>query len=306
MKLFSRATARGIAGRVRTPLRAAKRSRSAYRRAGDCPPYLGKMGCGRNASLPNPRARGFTLLEIMIAMFIFSMVLTAIYSIWICVLKGRKAVETTLAEVQRSRIAMHALEDAFLTVQMYNENALHYAFSADTTGDDAFVSMVARLPSSYPGVGRYAGGELVVRRVSFYTEQGDKGKDLVMTQAPMLLATNHGGAKPYSLILAHDVSEFRLKFYDLQNNEWVDEWLYTNKLPRLVHITLGLGKKGSSSDSHDLASRIVSIPATAIETIAPPGMRPGMPGMPGYPQPGGYGQPGVGTGSRTLPSFRGQ
>ncbi len=264
-------------------------------------------------------ARGFSLLEIMIAMFIFSLVLTAIYSIWICILKGRRAVETTLAEVQRSRIAMHALEDAFLTVQLFNENARWYSFYADTkSSDDAFVSMVARLPSSYPGVGRYAGGELVVRRVSFYTEPGEKGKDLVMTQAPMLLATNHGDARPYSLILAHDVSEFRLHFYDLQNNEWLDEWQYTNKLPRLVHITLGLGKKGSSSDSHELASRIVSIPATAIDMIGPPGMRPGMPmqpGMPGQPgygqpygQPGygqpGYGQPGYGSGTRTLPSMR--
>jgi len=258
--------------------------------------------------------KGFTILEVLIAIFIFSMVLSAIYSIWVGILRGRKAVETTLAEVQRSRIAMHAIEDAFLTVQMFQENLRYYNFEADTTGDDAYVSMVSRLPASFPGLGRFAGGELVVRRVSFFTDSSDKGgKDLIMTQAPMLLATNQSGTEPYRLVLAHDVSQFKLKFWDMKENKWVEEWLYTNQLPKQVYVTLGLGKtRGSSSESHDLVSRIIAIPGAAI--AGPQGMFPGRPGMrttpgqpgyqPGYGQPG-YGQPGYGQPGYGQPGYGG-
>jgi prepilin-type N-terminal cleavage/methylation domain-containing protein len=224
------------------------------------------------------RGRGFTIIEVLIAMFIFSLVLSAIYSIWVGVIRGRKAVETTLAEVQRSRIAVHAIEDAFLTVLMYADRWGYYSFNADTSGDDAYVSMVSRLPSSYPGVGRFAGGELVVRRVSFYTEEGPKGdKQLVMAQAPMLLETNRSGADGYKMVLANDVSRFQLRFFDPQKNggTWVDEWLSTNSVPPLVHITLGLGKGQGSSGPHDLVSRIVAIPAVAViggqRVVATPG-----------------------------------
>lgn len=231
------------------------------------------------------RRFAFTILEVLIALFIFSMILTAIYSIWVGILRGRKAVETTLAEVQRSRIAMHALEDAFLTVQLFNDNVRHYAFQADTTGDDAYVSMVSRLPASFPGVGHFAGGDLVVRRVSFFTEPGEHGKQLVMTQAPMLMPPGDTDTEPYSIVLARDVTQFSLQFWDSQKNQWAEEWLYTNQLPRMVHITLGLGKtKGasSSSDSHDLVARIVSIPAIAVGGVQ------GMP-RPGMNQPPGTG-----------------
>src|SRR5437879_5943157 len=56
------------------------------------------------------RHHAFTLLEIMIAIAIFGMVLTAIYSTWLAILRGKKAGETAAAEVQRSRIAIRALE----------------------------------------------------------------------------------------------------------------------------------------------------------------------------------------------------
>jgi prepilin-type N-terminal cleavage/methylation domain-containing protein len=252
--------------------------------------------------LPPRKSVGFTIIEILIALFIFSLVLSAIYSIWVGIIRGKKIVESTLAEVQRSRISMHAIEDAFLTVLMYADRWGYYAFNADTSGDDAFVSMVSRLPSSYPGVGRFAGGELVVRRVSFYTEQGPKGdKQLVMVQAPMLLETNRSGAEPYKLVLANDVAKFQLRFWDPQKSggQWVDEWLSTNMVPPLVHITLGLGKSKSSLSStepHDIVSRIVAIPAVAVIG----GQRP----MP-FPGPGGPNQgpfvPGGGQGQFQNP-----
>src|SRR5262249_30785411 len=187
------------------------------------------------------------------------------------------------------------IEDALLTVQFYNANVKNYWFIADTSGDLAAISMVSRLPASFPGVGRY--GDQVVRRVSFYTQPGKDGMaELMMTQAPMLMETNAAN-EAYSIPLAKDVSLFRLDFYDLQKNEWLEEWKYTNQLPKLVQVTLGLGKAGgASSQPQDVVTRLVALPSVAVLADIQGGPGFGQPGMPGQPLPGqpGYGQPGYG------------
>ncbi len=258
-----------------------------------------RRGSGeRGFSLPtaNRQSTAFTLLEVMIAIMIFAMVLTAIYATWIAILRGTKSGTTAAAEVQRSRIAIRTLEDAFLSAVMFTENSKYYYFSADNSRDMAGVSMVSRLPASFPGVGRY--GDQVVRRVNFSTQPGkDRGQELVMSQAPMLLDTTSPSVTPYSLVLAKDVSLFTLEFWDMRQNDWVTEWINTNQLPRLVRISLGLGKvAGNASKPQDLVTRVVALPAISVAGVqAGPG--PGFPGgqgilgQPGY-QPGQSGQPG--------------
>lgn len=239
--------------------------------------------------------RAFTLLEIMIALGIFAMILTGIYATWMTLMKGGDAAKRAAADVQRSRIALTTLHDAFITALMYTANIRDYAFVADTSGDYAFVSMVARLPASFPGVGRY--GDQYVRRVSFSIQPGkDHGNELVMTQAPMLLETN-SSMEAYSMVLARDVSMFRLSFYDQRKGEWLDEWKYTNQLPKLVQIGLGLGKKPGRSEPGDVVTTIVSLPANAVGgelqgsgpvQVFPPGVFPpgGVP-QGGFPPGGG-------------------
>jgi len=235
--------------------------------------------------------RAFTILEVMIAIGIFAMIITAIYATWMAILKGTKAAQNAASAVQRSRIAVRSIEDAFLTVQLFTENMKHYAFVTKSDGDMAFVSMVSRLPASFPGVGRY--GDQVVRRVSFYVQPGpDRGYELMMTQAPMLMATNSAGIEPYSIVLARGVTDFTLEFWDIQKKEWVEEWLYTNQLPRLVSVTLGLGTVGNSSQPQDIVTRVVAIPASAVAGVQSGGIQPQLtnqirPLQPVGPLPGG-------------------
>jgi hypothetical protein len=244
----------------------------------------------------------------MLAIFLFSLVLIAIYSTWLLILKGSRLGGEVAASVQRARMAVRAIEDALLTVQMYNSNVKQYLFFADTSGDFAALSLVSHLPESFPGARRW--GDLGVQRVSFYTQSGkDGGTELMMTLAPTLLQTN-ASVDAYTIPLAKDVSLFRLDFYDVRKDEWLEEWKYTNALPRLVQVTLGLGKtRGGQFQPQDVVTRLVSIPSIAVPgdmqgagMVPMPGagqpgpLQPG-PGQPGGMQPGvipGAGQPGFG------------
>ncbi len=240
---------------------------------------------------------GFTILELMLAIGIFALILTAIYSTWIAILKGSQVGLRAAAEVQRSRMAMRSLEDAFTSAEYFPANMKYYYFFADTSGDMAAVSIAARLPAQFLGVGRY--GDQVVRRVSFYTVPGKDGmNDLIMTQAPILAVTNTGYS-PYTITLAKDVTLFQLAFFDAQKGEWLDEWKYTNQLPKMVQIALGLGKMaGNAGKPYDVVYSLIALPSVGVGPDlqgGPVGQRPGalppgttVPGgtVPGAPPPG--------------------
>lgn len=234
----------------------------------------------------------FTILEVMLAIGIFAMVLTAIYSTWICILRGSKAGLQAAQEVQRSRIALRTLEAAFNCTEMFVANINQYLFIADTSGDMAAVSLAARVPDDFLGANQFRMLSQKVRRVTFYTEPASGGMaELKMTIAPILVDTN-STFLPYTVTLAKDVTRFQLAFFDAQKNEWLDEWKYTNQLPKLVQIALGIGKTaGNAGQPYDEVFTLVALPSVAVQPDVQGGMAggPRQPGMTNFPgQPPGF------------------
>ena len=242
----------------------------------------------------------FTILELMLAMGIFAMILTAVYMTWIAILKGTQSGLKAAAEVQRSRVALRALEDAFNGTEYFQANMKYYYFYADTSGDMASVSMVSRLPDGFLGSDQFQQQGQKVRRVSFYAEPGKNGMyNLVMTQVPILLATN-AEYQAYTITLAKDVTQFQLAFFDTRKGEWLDEWKYTNQLPKIVQIALGLGKStGNAGKPNDVVYSLVALPSVGVMPDVqggaglPPGPRnPNNPNDPNQPNPNDPNNPG--------------
>src|SRR5687767_3602344 len=247
---------------------------------------------------------GFTIIEVMLAIGIFSMILLSIYSVWTGILRASKAARSAADNAQRARISMRAISDALTTAQMFTANMPpqskddYYSFIADMSGDYGSLSFVAHLPANFPGVGRF--GDHVVRRITFSIKPGeDGGLDLVMEQGPMLnyMRIFETDYEPYSLVLAKDVQLFGFEFWGQNPKtaqwEWVNEWNSTNSLPLLVHVGLGLGKTSKAGESQDVVHRYIALPATAVQPdwqmpmgmgAVRPGQRP--PGQPRQPPPG--------------------
>lgn len=240
---------------------------------------------------------GFTILELMISIGIFALILTAVYSIWVAILKGTHAGQKAAAEVQRARVALRALEDAFNSTEFFHANIRYYYFYADTSGDFASVSLVARLPDGFLGSEQYQQLQQKVRRVTFEAKPGKAGThDLMMTQAPILLPEKDLSSdyQPYTITLAKDVTFFQLLFFDPLKGEWLQEWTKTNQLPKIVQIALGLGRSGkNSSKPSELVYSLVSLPSDPVVGGLQGGL-PGPPGTPGNPnQPPGTLPPGT-------------
>ncbi len=211
--------------------------------------------------------QAFTLVEILIAVVIFSTVIVAIYSCWSAILRSTKVGQDAAARVQRERIAVKALEDALFSVQYFQGNARYYSFEADTSGDFATLSFVSRLPKSFPRSGNF--DDQVVRRVTFAVEPGTNSENLLVFEANVDEEEN-------PLVLARDVREFTVEFWAQNSRDWEPEWLYTNQLPKLIRFSLafGGGDKSVKQPSDVIASvlELTAVPIpSSMQVSAPQG-----------------------------------
>jgi prepilin-type N-terminal cleavage/methylation domain-containing protein len=260
----------------------------------------------------------FSLLELMLALAIFSMVMTAVYSTWTAVLRGARVGNDVAAAAQRSRITARTFEDALLSTVMFQANARLYTFEADTSGDFAALSFVSRLPPSFPGGGYF--GDLVVRRVIFSVVTAQDGtNDLVLQQVPILAAPDQSQEEQHTIVLARDVRRFGVEFLGQpgtptasRTGEWATEWPFTNALPWVVRFTLAFGPPaaGDPNRTKDQTVRTVllpsvMVPAASSQGSAPPAQPAGAAGLvqppgavPGEARPGSA--PGVPPGGQPF------
>jgi prepilin-type N-terminal cleavage/methylation domain-containing protein len=237
----------------------------------------------------------FTLVEIMIAIGIFSMVLAAIYSSWTAILRASKTGLEAAASAQRARITIRVLEDSLGSAQSFAANLPYYYFVAEN-GSEPTLSFVAHLSQSFPRSGKF--GDMEMRRLTFTVESApDGGRQLVLRQNPLVMELDTD-EKEHPIVLAKNVKGFEMQFFDTNKNppDWVDEWKEqkTNQLPKLVMITLRLADNPHSSQITEEITRIINLPAMTVAPVwqVPRSMGgPGGPGMPGGP--GGPGNPGL-------------
>src|SRR5262245_56949147 len=131
------------------------------------------------------------------------------------VVRGSKVGIDAAAAAQRERISMRVIEDALASAQLFVENANYYGFVAEN-GSDATLSFTARLPKAFPRSGKF--GDLDVRQVVFSVEAGPAGgRQLVLRQRPILMEMDNGETA-YPVVLARDVKELRMEFWDTQLN----------------------------------------------------------------------------------------
>ncbi len=253
-----------------------------------------KAADGTNARGPGRcRQPAFTLIEIMMAMVIFSLVVTAIYATWTLIIKSAKVGLEASAQLQRERIAMRTIEESLGCARSFAADLQHYGFWAEN-GDGVMLSFVARLPDSFLRSGRF--GDFDVRRVTFSLENGpDSERQLVMRQSPILMdADKDENEKEHPLVLARGVNKMAFEFWDSRQNQWVNEWLQTNQLPKMIKVTLGFTVKKpnqsyGATESRQEISRIVALPSVMVPAnYQRPNQPPGVGGQPpgvGGPNP---------------------
>jgi len=212
----------------------------------------------------------FTLIEVMIAVTIFSLVLAAIYSSWDLIWRASRVSRVAAAQVQRQRVAIHTIEDALTCIQSFQASMQYYSFIVSE--DPPELEFTSRLPDNFPRNGKF--GDLNVRQLLFTIESGDNSeRDLVLRQKPILLDMDADEQKN-PLVLARYVQTFKVECWDTNQAEWVTEWDNTNSIPPLIRVNLVLG--GNSKDYSGTAptlsvTRVIAVPSQTLPAVVQTG-----------------------------------
>jgi prepilin-type N-terminal cleavage/methylation domain-containing protein len=218
---------------------------------------------------PRPLRRAFTLIEIMVAIAIFSLVLAAIYSVWGAIMRSTQVAQDVAAQAQRQRITLRTIEDSLMAVQSFQASPQYYSFIVEN-GDTPTLSFTARVPEIFPRNGKFfdaiTGRNFNLRRLSYSLEAGDGSqKNLVLRQNPVLMDLD-ADEQQFPLVLARNVRKFEVDCWDTNKLDWVTEWDDTNSIPPLLRVKLVLGGNtaaGASAPDFSVA-RVYSLPSQTM------------------------------------------
>jgi len=225
---------------------------------------------------PSPVTRhptAFTLLEVMIAITIFSIVLGTIFSTWLLIMRASRVTQTAAAQVQRQRVAIRTIEEGLTSIQSFQASMKYYTFIVDN-GQTPMLSFTARVSSDFPRNGKF--GDFDVRRLTFSLESaGYSENNLVLRQKPILMDMDED-EQNFPLVLAHNVQHFAVECWDTNAEDWVDGWDDTNSIPRLIRVTLVLGanKKNENLAGNAPAlsvTRVIAVPSQTLPAVAQTG-----------------------------------
>ena len=166
--------------------------------------------------LPHSRQRGFTLLEILVAMTIFSIVSYMSYSGLDAVIRQHEIASESAARLRNLQYAMRRLVQDFSQIQPRGIR--------EETGEGIRVALLADTRTAEPMELTRAGWHnplahprSSLQRVAYWIE------DDVLIRAQWPVLDRMLGEEPVELELLEGVEEFRLQFLGA-NNEWVEQW----------------------------------------------------------------------------------
>jgi len=232
------------------------------------------------------RQRAFTLIEVMLAIAIFSVVIAAIYSTWTLILRSSRVGQEAAAQAQRQRIAIRTIEDALTCIQSFQASMQYYSFCV-TNGEQPSLCFTARLPDTYPRNGKF--GDFNSRRLAFTVEPAPgsannfsgqrQEQDLVLRQNPILMDVDID-EQQNPLVLARNVQAFTIECWDTNALTWDTEWDDTNSIPPMIRISLVLGGNNNSFGGTVptlSVTRVISVPSETLPAIVQsPGGQNGM------------------------------
>ncbi len=209
---------------------------------------------------------GFTLLEVMVSVAIVSMIMLLVWSSSNQTLDSKERIEARDMLFQNGRVAFQKLTDdlsmAFLIKKARMRTGINPRPITFFIGEDEGNRDKLRF-TSFSHMRFFKGAkESDQCKISYEVIQDPNNYDifnLVRREQPYLDAETTIQSKPY--IVAEDIEDFELEFYDYRKDEWVRSWDSENidfagKLPRAVRITLTFPDPDEDGETIDMSSAV--------------------------------------------------
>jgi type II secretion system protein J len=184
---------------------------------------------------------GFTLLEVMLAVTILAIVVTAVYGIWSVSLQAWRRGEDAAAMFQRQRIVFESLSELTKSAVFFDSNPGVYRMYGrhdETEGD--LISFVTASDALLPPSEMAIAG---MRRVTIWLAKDQLDRPVLAIANAPALEIEDAPVLP-SHVLSTDVSGFSVRYWHASTSEWRDDWQEEDTMPDAIEFTVTFGGTG--------------------------------------------------------------
>ena len=195
----------------------------------------------------NPRKRGFTLLELVIAIGLMAMLIGMVFS----TARTSLALGNTIVETQNEEM----LHQAFFELLNQRFSALPGNTRFDLKVSDSGSHYISDLTlQNVPLSFTWGGQARIAKAVQLSTVKRRSGyldivlryyENEVLEDSATSFKTTAGDNKPFAeIVLLTDVAFFEWRVLDGRSMEWQYDWDLQGRLPLQIELTLAIGAKG--------------------------------------------------------------
>jgi general secretion pathway protein J len=219
---------------------------------------------------------GFTLLEVLLAVAILSIVITAVYSTWSAALTAWRRGSDASEVFQRQRIVMDTLKELTQSAVFFSTSPdLYMIVGAKNPGLGDSVTFVTASDAFLPPSEAASAG---MRRVTISLEQDQYRRTyLAIVNQPALSPDDQTAEPPQAHVISMDVSGFYVRYRNPRDGNWDETWEETAIPPSAIEFTVVFGQRGDRLPPV-VVTRAVDIPVAAFISQGNGGLLPGMSG----------------------------
>lgn len=211
--------------------------------------------------------KGFTLVEIMVAMLILVTAMTLVGSTFNMTISAWRKGTSLSDSLHRGDFLMEQIVSALRSTAWLSEDG-SCGFRMEVSGSDTqpedIISWVASGTSLIPIDSELGSG---LHRIEMGVNLAD-ANGLAVRSFSHLLPEEDWEDIEWELI-DPEVEGFRCRFYDYEEEEWADEWEHTNVVPKLVEIALFMSPL-EGDDEPMVMQRLIEIPLGLENPQDPP------------------------------------
>jgi general secretion pathway protein J len=192
-----------------------------------------------------PGARGFTLIEVLLAVAILAVILTMVYASFDQTSRLNADVSQVSDQYRMARLALVKISDELMSAYAFDDDATtHFTGTDGVTPDGrdadtlSFTSLARAIPEGLPASDQ--------DQVDYRLEGGK----LIHDETLNPLGT--GGANVEDFPLAEGLAGFKLRYRNPSDGTWRDGWdpaEGVKGLPSAVEVTLEFPAKGAEGDA---------------------------------------------------------
>ncbi|HKL22342.1 MAG TPA: prepilin-type N-terminal cleavage/methylation domain-containing protein [Tichowtungia sp.] len=213
------------------------------------------------------KRRGFTLLEIMISIVILFIALTVAWQTFSSVTRAWTGARKLMDETHHGDFVMTQLAAALRSMYFPADSSTpeKYGFRMDDVSGEYGDHSISWITASSAFIPRGEFAEHGLHRIQVGAGEDEEGNDGLLVSVWSYLADEEDDVEKKSWVVSENIKGLTCYTYNLEDEDWDDEWEDTNSIPGLIHITLyadPVEKYGDPLEYHQLIEIPLGPPVT--------------------------------------------